>query len=42
MDKVVDGRAGFDKEDDPTRFLEFGTELFDRVSSDDLCNCTLC
>ena len=33
IDEVIDSRAGFDEEDDLARALEFGNELFNRVSS---------
>lgn len=38
-DKVVDGGAGFDEEDDLAWSLELLAELFDRVSADDVGAC---
>ena len=35
-DKVVDGLSGLDEEDDSSRGLELGTELFNRVGTDNV------
>jgi len=39
VDEDIDGFAGLDKEDDFTGLLEFGAELFDRPSTDNIGPC---
>jgi hypothetical protein len=37
IDEVINGRARFNKEDNLARALEFGNELFNRMSSLNVC-----
>jgi hypothetical protein len=37
IDEVINGRARFDEEDNLARALEFANELFNRVSSLNVC-----
>ena len=42
LDESVNGRPSLDEEDDPSRFLKFGTELFNRKRANDFCSCCKC